>query len=139
MARELDPKGIRTIGVITKTDIMDKGTDARRMLESKEVPLRLGYVAVKNRSQHDINTKVRVKSALEEERLYFETHPVYGNMNEAFFGTGTLTARCSKVLFAHIKTLLPEIQKEIKIKIKEIDDRLGELGTPLPTDEKEKI
>lgn len=32
MARELDPKGIRTIGVITKIDIMDKGTNASRML-----------------------------------------------------------------------------------------------------------
>ena len=49
MARELDPKGIRTIGVITKIDLMDRGTDARRILENKEVPLRLGYIAVKNR------------------------------------------------------------------------------------------
>lgn len=32
MARELDPKGIRTVGVITKIDIMDKGTNAKRML-----------------------------------------------------------------------------------------------------------
>lgn len=51
MARELDPKGLRTIGVITKIDIMDKGTDARNMLMGKDVPLRLGYVGVKNRSQ----------------------------------------------------------------------------------------
>lgn len=54
MARELDPKGIRTIGVITKIDLMDRGTDARRILENKEVPLRLGYIAVKNRGQHAI-------------------------------------------------------------------------------------
>lgn len=32
MARRLDPKGIRTVGVITKIDIMDRGVDARRML-----------------------------------------------------------------------------------------------------------
>lgn len=32
LAREIDPNGGRTIGVITKIDIMDKGTDARRML-----------------------------------------------------------------------------------------------------------
>lgn len=32
MARELDPKGLRTLGVITKIDIMDKGTNAKRML-----------------------------------------------------------------------------------------------------------
>ncbi len=51
MARELDPKGLRTIGVITKIDIMDKGTNAKNMISGKDVPLRLGYVGVKNRSQ----------------------------------------------------------------------------------------
>ena len=51
MARELDPKGIRTIGVITKIDIMDKGTNAKRMLEGKDVQLRLGFIGIKNRSQ----------------------------------------------------------------------------------------
>lgn len=51
MARELDPKGLRTIGVITKIDIMDKGTNAKRMLLGQDIPLRLGYVGVKNRSQ----------------------------------------------------------------------------------------
>ena len=50
MAREIDPKGIRTLGVITKVDIMDAGTNARSMILGNEVPLRLGYVAVKNRS-----------------------------------------------------------------------------------------
>lgn len=51
MARELDPKGIRTIGVITKIDIMDRGTNAKRMMEGKDVALRLGFVGIKNRSQ----------------------------------------------------------------------------------------
>ena len=51
MAREVDPKGIRTIGVITKIDIMDKGTSAKRMLEGKDVQLRLGFIGIKNRSQ----------------------------------------------------------------------------------------
>jgi dynamin 1-like protein len=51
MAREVDPKGIRTIGVITKIDIMDKGTNAKRMIEGKDVALRLGYIGIKNRSQ----------------------------------------------------------------------------------------
>ena len=54
MAREVDPKGHRTVGVVTKLDIMDAGTNARNMLEGKEVPLRLGYVGIKNRSQKDI-------------------------------------------------------------------------------------
>jgi hypothetical protein len=50
MARNLDPKGLRTIGVITKVDIMDRGTSAKRMLMGQEVELRLGYVGVKNRA-----------------------------------------------------------------------------------------
>jgi dynamin 1-like protein len=32
MAQEEDPEGARTIGVVTKIDIMDKGTNAKRML-----------------------------------------------------------------------------------------------------------
>lgn len=32
MAKNLDPRGIRTVGVITKIDIMDRGTNAKRML-----------------------------------------------------------------------------------------------------------
>jgi len=50
MAQQLDPKGIRTVGVITKIDIMDRGTNAKRMIMNQEVPLRLGFVGVKNRA-----------------------------------------------------------------------------------------
>jgi len=51
MAKKVDNAGIRTIGVLTKIDIMDRGTSAKNLILGKEVPLRLGYVAVKNRSQ----------------------------------------------------------------------------------------
>ncbi len=37
MAREIDPKGIRTVGVITKIDIMDRGTNAKRMIMNQEI------------------------------------------------------------------------------------------------------
>ena len=80
MARELDPKGLRTLGVITKIDIMDRGTHPNRMLSGQGVPLRLGYIGVKNRSQGDINENMNVKDAIEREKLYFATHPVYSTM-----------------------------------------------------------
>ena len=55
MARKIDPAGERTIGCITKIDIMDRGTDVRSLLLNKgEVTLRLGFVGIKNRSQADI-------------------------------------------------------------------------------------
>jgi dynamin 1-like protein len=51
MARIIDPKGLRTIGVFTKIDLMDKVLDAKSMLQGKYVPLRHGYVGVINRTQ----------------------------------------------------------------------------------------
>jgi len=37
LAREIDPKGTRSIGVITKIDIMDRGVDAKKMLMNEEI------------------------------------------------------------------------------------------------------
>lgn len=36
--------GLRTIGVITKLDLMDEGTDARDILENRLLPLRRGKI-----------------------------------------------------------------------------------------------
>jgi hypothetical protein len=67
LARQVDPTGARTIGVVTKIDIMDKGTSAKRMIEGKDVQLKLGFIGVKNRSQQDIIDKIPVKLAIERE------------------------------------------------------------------------
>ena len=139
MARELDPKGIRTIGVITKIDIMDAGTNAKNMISGHEVPLRLGYIGVKNRSQLDIETNKRVFAALDEEKLYFSSHPIYSSMPQELLGTANLTQRLTKVLFTHIKNYLPEIVKEINLIKKEVEDDLKNLGTPLPSADHEKM
>lgn len=50
---------------------MDADTDARKMIMGLEIPLKLGYVGVKGRSQKDINDNKRVSKALDEERLFF--------------------------------------------------------------------
>ena len=61
MALKIDKLGERTLACITKIDIMDRGTDARSLLLNKgEVPLKLGYVGIKNRSQEDIQKKMTV-------------------------------------------------------------------------------
>jgi dynamin 1-like protein len=51
MARTVDPDGERTIGVVTKIDLMDEGTDAIDLLQGNIYPLKLGYFGVKCRSQ----------------------------------------------------------------------------------------
>jgi len=50
VCREVDPLGERTIGVVTKIDLMDEGTDANELLQGGIYPLQLGYYGVKCRS-----------------------------------------------------------------------------------------
>ena len=54
LAKEVDPLGERTLGVITKLDLMDPGTDASETIHNKVIPLRKGYIGVVNRSQRDV-------------------------------------------------------------------------------------
>lgn len=61
----VDKLGERTLGCLTKIDIMDRGTDARNALLNKgEVPLKLGYIGIKNRSQADIQQGMPVAESL---------------------------------------------------------------------------
>lgn len=80
-----------------------------------------------------------VRDAIEKEKLYFATHPLYSTMPPGLLGTDLLTSKLTKVLFTHIKHNLPEITKEIKEKQRDIEDRLRDLGPPLPSDGSEKM
>jgi len=139
MARDLDPKGIRTVGVITKIDIMDRGVNAKRMLMNQEVPLRLGYVGVKNRAQEDIINQIPVKDAIAKEEMYFSSHPIYSSMPSNVLGCHVLTQKLTRILFTHIKHNLPTIISEIREKVKEADEDLQDLGPPLPSTNSEKM
>lgn len=46
LAREVDPEGLRTVGVITHLDLMDQGTDALNELSNKIYPLKLGLYLI---------------------------------------------------------------------------------------------
>lgn len=64
-------KGFRTIGVITKLDLMDQGTDAREILENRLLPLRRGYVGVVNRSQRDLEGGKNIHLQIKAENEFF--------------------------------------------------------------------
>lgn len=52
-AKTVDPEGERTIGVLTKVDLMDEGTEEDIVkIVNNETPhkLKLGWIAVRNRS-----------------------------------------------------------------------------------------
>ncbi|KAE8056222.1 hypothetical protein FH972_013012 [Carpinus fangiana] len=112
MAREADLTGSRTIGVITKLDIMDRGTDARNFLLGKVIPLRLGYVGVVNRSQEDINKKRSIADALAYEERFFRDHPVYRGLLD-HCGIPQLARKLNQILEHHIRMVLPGLKAEL--------------------------
>jgi dynamin 1-like protein len=77
IARQVDPEGKRTIGVLTKLDLMDAGTNALDILSGRSYPLKLGFIGVVNRSQQDILTNKSMNKALEAENEFFQQHPAY--------------------------------------------------------------
>lgn len=97
IAREVDPAGLRTIGVLTKLDLMDSGTHAADILMNRAAfRLRLGFVGVVSRSQHDINVNKPIVEALRQEIDFFKSHPHYRPIAHRC-GTAFLAKELNKV------------------------------------------
>ena len=126
LARQVDRDGDRTIGVITKLDLMDQGTDARNILENKFLPLKKGYIGVVNRSQKDIEERKDIKKALAAEKQFFINSP-YRSMVEKM-GTKFLQQVLNRELSDHIKDKIPEIRSELLKKCREVEEELQKSG-----------
>ncbi|XP_063831565.1 dynamin [Ostrinia nubilalis] len=113
LAKEVDPQGLRTIGVITKLDLMDEGTDARDVLENKLLPLRRGYIGVVNRSQKDIDGRKDISAALAAERKFFLSHPSYRHIADRL-GTPYLQRVLNQQLTNHIRDTLPGLRDKLQ-------------------------
>ncbi|KAK8209182.1 vacuolar protein sorting-associated protein 1 [Zalaria obscura] len=127
LAREVDPEGQRTIGVLTKVDLMDDGTDVVDILAGRIIPLRLGYVPVVNRGQRDIENKKAISYALEHERAFFENHKAYRNKS-SYCGTPYLARKLNLILMMHIKQTLPDIKARISSSLQKYSQELSSLG-----------
>lgn len=127
LAREVDPEGSRTIGVLTKIDLMDPGTDVVDILAGRVIPLRYGYVPVINRGQKDIDSHRKIKDAIEGERAFFENHPSY-RAKAQYCGTPFLARKLNMILLHHIKTTLPDIKGRIHTTLAKYQAELLQLG-----------
>ncbi|KAF9340163.1 vacuolar protein sorting-associated protein 1 [Linnemannia elongata] len=130
LAREVDPEGARTIGVLTKIDLMDAGTDVVDILAGRIIPLRLGYVPVVNRGQRDIDTKKSITRSLEGERSFFENHSAYKSKAQ-YCGTPYLSRKLNMILMHHIRNTLPEIKAKIQAALVKYQVELAGLGDML--------
>ncbi|XP_029565258.1 dynamin-1 isoform X11 [Salmo trutta] len=137
IAKEVDPQGQRTIGVITKLDLMDEGTDAREILENKLLPLRRGYIGVVNRSQKDIDGKKDITAAMAAERKFFLTHPGYRHLAERM-GTPYLQKTLNQQLTNHIRDTLPGLRAKLQSQLLSIEKEVEEYKNFRPDDPSRK-
>uniref|UniRef100_A0A8C0YM53 dynamin GTPase n=1 Tax=Cyprinus carpio carpio TaxID=630221 RepID=A0A8C0YM53_CYPCA len=133
VAKEVDPQGLRTIGVITKLDLMDEGTDARDILENKLLPLRRGYIGVVNRSQKDIDGRKDIRAAMAAERKFFLSHPSYRHMAERM-GTPHLQKTLNQQLTNHIRDTLPGLRSKLQSQLLSLEKEVEEYKNFRPDD-----
>lgn len=131
LARKVDPGGHRTLGVITKLDLMDAGTNALDMLQGRIIPLRRGYVGVVNRSQKDLDAHSSIARARTAEKEFFKSHPIYAPY-AAKMGASYLARLLSRMLMEHIRNVLPQIRTQLTTHLTDMREQLAALGPVLP-------
>ncbi|KAK8531732.1 hypothetical protein V6N12_053195 [Hibiscus sabdariffa] len=133
LAREVDPSGDRTFGVLTKLDLMDKGTNALDVLEGRSYRLQHPWVGIVNRSQADINKNVDMIVARRKEREYFATSPDYSHLASKM-GSEYLAKLLSQHLETVIRARIPSITSLINKSIDELESEMDHLGRPIALD-----
>ncbi|KAI7811989.1 interferon-induced GTP-binding protein Mx1 [Triplophysa rosa] len=120
MAQGVDPNGSRTLAILTKPDLIDKGAEADvlQVLQGKVVPLKKGYTMVRCRGQSDINENVPLAEATRQEKEFFAIHPQFSYLLEEQRATiPCLATRLTKELVQHIKASLPSLSDQIHINL----------------------
>ncbi|KAF2703656.1 hypothetical protein K504DRAFT_443514 [Pleomassaria siparia CBS 279.74] len=139
LAHELDPNGTRTLGLITKPDTLDVGSDSEasylRLAQNKDVVYRLGWHVLKNRNyeMRDAPSKERDES----EENFFATG-IWTSMESAHLGVKSLKPRLSNILKDEILRQLPNLLQDVESAIVECHGRLERLGMSRATFEQQR-
>jgi hypothetical protein len=134
-ASQYDPNGERTLGVLTKPDLIDKGGEAKvaDVLANETRPLRYGYIMVHNPSQDDLNRNISAEEASANEDAFFNTHPVFNaNTFAGRIGKTALAQQLQPLLVKHIKKAIDPMRNELRLKTKECETSLTKMGCPPP-------
>ncbi|KAL0954066.1 hypothetical protein HGRIS_005217 [Hohenbuehelia grisea] len=127
LARSVDPQGRRTIGVLTKLDLMDAGTNALDVLTGRVYPLKLGFIGIVNRSQQDINSEKSMDDARDSEAEFFKNHSAYRNIAHKN-GTKYLAKTLNQVLMNHIRDKLPDMKARLNTLMGQAQQELNSFG-----------
>jgi dynamin 1-like protein len=131
LAQSIDPEGNRTVGVLTKVDLMDEGTDCTEILLNQVIPLRRGYVAIVNRGQKDVMSDLSIRDGLKKEEQFFRKHPVYSRDRSILSkcGTSRLAKSLNSMLMHHIRDCLPDLKTRIGHMATDVQKELDALGS----------
>ncbi|KAL3456109.1 P-loop containing nucleoside triphosphate hydrolase protein [Aspergillus heterothallicus] len=131
LARDADPSGKRTLGIITKPDTLAAGSESETMFVSlaknQDVEFRLGWHVLKNMDMDKGQWTLKQRDS--EEREFF-SRGIWKDLPSSLVGIDTLRTRLSKVLLSQIATELPSLIREIEEKSDHCKARLRRLGEP---------
>nr|XP_008178091.1 interferon-induced GTP-binding protein Mx1-like [Chrysemys picta bellii] len=142
MAQEVDPDGERTLGILTKPDLVDRGTESSvvDIVQNLVIHLRKGYMIVKCRGQQDIHDKLTLASAIQKERAFFEQHEHFRVLLDENKATIPILAeKLTTELVEHINKSLPALEEQINIQLQKATEELRKYGKGTPKAEGEKL
>ncbi|XP_040842576.1 interferon-induced GTP-binding protein Mx2-like [Ochotona curzoniae] len=142
MAREVDPDGDRTIGVLTKPDLVDRGTETGilQVMQNLTYHLKKGYMMVRCRAQQEILNELTCAEAIKKEMQFFQTHPYFRVLLEDGQATvPCLAKRLTKELSMHIRRSLPLLETQIRERYQQATEELCQYGEDIPKLEVDKI
>ena len=131
MAKSADPEGKRTIGVFTKIDRMEKGSNALELIEGNKYPLALGYVGVICRNQQEIDEGKSLEDQFVKEMNFFESDDQL-SAGKALFGMSALRSKLEVEFKNHMLATFPRIYDEVTSKLEYTTTQLVKLGHSIP-------
>nr|AGL76513.1 interferon inducible protein Mx [Epinephelus akaara] len=142
MAQEVDPEGERTLGILTKPDLVDKGTEDTvvEIIRNEVIHLKKGYMIVRCRGQKEITDDVSLTEALEREKAFFRDHVhSHALYNEGQATVPKLAEKLTLELVHHIERSLPRLEEQIEDKLAQTQAELERYGSGPPSDAAEKL
>lgn len=108
MAREVDPEGIRTLRILTKPDLVDKGAENKviDLIEGQHASGQLGWIVVRNLGQQQLEDG-DVDRDLEEE-VFHQTAP-WNRLRAESYGIIALRNRLQEILGSNVRREFPSV------------------------------
>lgn len=140
LAKDADPTGERTIGVMTCPDMVNKGAEQETMLiaTNSKIPLKKGYVMVKCRSPQELKEGVTLAQSVANEEIFFRAHKHFCELPERSVGVRNLAEKLTEELYFSIKKNISVLQADILELRKRYQDELQALGPPVAQSKDER-